>query len=67
MSCPPWNYVDTSNGNCKCCSVGNLVKCTDEGGYCTTYKEGEGVFMGRSPYFKVQNHNISYYPKTYLS
>ena len=61
LNCPPWNYVDPSNGLCKCASWNDIIKCTDEGtllrvGYCTTYTEGEGVSMSSCPYLKMKSH-----------
>lgn len=55
-ACAPWNYADKSTGQCKCIYLKNRIKCNDEGtllrnGYCTTFKEGEGLYLVRCPYF----------------
>ena len=40
------------------------MKCTEQGallkyGYCMTYGEGEGTFVGRCQYFQISGHNTT--------
>ena len=63
-SCAPWNYVDSSSGQCKCIYSLHQIKCTDEGtlmrnGFCTTFKEGEGLFLARCPYISSSYYRVS--------
>ena len=64
ISCAPWNYMVSSSGQCKCIYSLRQIKCTDEGtllrnGYCTTYKECEGLFLSRCPYISSNYYNVS--------
>ena len=59
--CPPWFFFNATSNQCECFSSPNtdrFIKCTEHGallkfGYCMTYKEGEGFFVGLCNYFKA--------------
>ena len=66
--CPPWFFYNATSNQCECFSSSNtdrFVKCTEHGallkfGYCMTYKEGEGFFVGLCNYFKASRfQNLS--------
>ena len=66
--CPPWFFFNATSNQCECFSSPNtdrFIKCTEHGallkfGYCMTYKEGEGFFVGLCNYFKASRfQNVS--------
>ena len=65
--CPPWFTFNSETGNCECQrspGTDDIVKCTEQGallryGFCMTYEEGQGTFVGRCQSFEVQGHNVS--------
>ena len=75
---PPWFAYNSETGNCECQrspGTDDIVRCTEQGallryGFCMTYEEGQGTFVGRCQSFEVQGH-INMCPKnlqgSYLS
>jgi hypothetical protein len=65
--CPPWFFYNTTTDKCECFvspATNHIVKCSEEGallkfGYCTTYHEGEGFFVGLCDYFKLNSYDES--------
>ena len=65
--CPPWFFYNASTNQCECFvspTTNHIVKCTKQGallkfGYCMTYQEGEGFFVGLCDYFKLNSYNRS--------
>ncbi len=65
--CPPWFFYNTTADKCECFvspTTNHIVKCSEEGallkfGYCMTYHEGEGFFVGLCDYFKLNSYNQS--------
>ena len=65
--CPPWFFYNTTTDQCEYyCSptTNHVVKCTEQGallkfGYCMTYQEGEGFFVGLCDYFKFNSYETA--------
>lgn len=65
--CPPWFFYNATTKLCECYSspsTDNIVKCTKNGallkyGYCMTYNEGEGYYVGLCDYFNLDKYNKS--------
>ena len=65
--CPPWFFYNATTDQCECyCSptTTHIVKCTEQGallkfGYCMTYQEGEGFFVGLCDYFKFNGYETA--------
>ena len=65
--CPPWFFYNTTTDQCECYvspTTNHIVKCTEQGallkfGYCMTYQEGGGFFVGLCDYFKLDSYNKS--------
>ena len=66
-TCPPWFFYNFETGNCECqhsTNTDDIVKCTEQGallkyGFCMTYEEGQGTYVGRCQSFEVRGHNVS--------
>ena len=63
--CPPWYNYNPTNGRCMCTVSTNLgVRCSKNGvivtpGYCTTYEEESGLFLGACRYFQPDGLNFT--------
>ena len=65
--CPPWFFYNATSKVCECYSspsTDNIVKCIENGallryGYCMTYEEGEGFYVGLCDYFNLDKYNRS--------
>ena len=65
--CPPWFFYNATTNQCECFvspDTNHIVKCTERGavlkfGYCMTYEDGEGYFVGLCNYFKLNSYNKS--------
>ena len=65
--CSPWFFYNATTKQCECYknpSTDHIVKCTENGallrsGYCLTYEEGEGYYIGLCDYFNLDKYNKS--------
>lgn len=65
--CPLWFFYNATTKLCECYSspsTDNIVKCTKSGallqyGYCMTYDEEEGYYVGLCDYFNLKEYNKS--------
>ncbi len=65
--CHPWSFYNHTNKQCECYSnayTDYIVKCTEHGtllryGYCMTFKEGDGFYVGQCKYFDLTKYHIS--------
>ena len=66
--CPPWFFYNTTTDKCECFAspaTNHIVKCSEEEGallkfgYCMTYQDGEGFFVGLCDYFKLNSYDES--------
>ena len=68
--CPPWFFYNTATKQCECHrspSTDSIVSCAEQGallkyGFCMTFEEGKGTFVGRCQYFEIKGHNTSERP-----
>ena len=67
LQCPPWFFYNATSQQCECYnnpSTDNIVKCSEKGallrfGYCMTYEDGEGFYVGLCDYFNLGKYNRS--------
>lgn len=67
VQCPPWFFYNTSTKTCECYSsprTDHIVKCTKQVallklGYCMTYEEGTGFYVGHCGSVNVSGLNIT--------
>ena len=67
MHCHPWSFYNHISKQCECYSnayTDDIVKCTEHGvllryGFCMTFKEGDGFYVGQCNYFDLSKYNIS--------
>ena len=65
--CPPWYFYNLTNKQCECYNnayTDDIVKCTEHGvllrfGFCMTFKEGDGFYVGLCNYFDLSKYNLS--------
>ena len=67
--CPPWSFYNRTNKRCECYSrlnayTDDIVKCTENGillrvGFCMTFKERDGFYIGLCNYFDLSKYNVS--------
>ena len=65
--CPPWSVYNDTKKQCECYSnayTDDIVKCTEHDillrfGYCMTFEEGDGFYVGPCNYFDLSKYNIS--------
>ena len=71
--CPPWFFYNSTSKQCECFSspdIDAIVKCTNHErevllriGFCMTYEEGDGFYVGPCSYFDLSQykHSANYY------
>ena len=67
--CPPWYFYNHTKKQCECYSKLNaytddIVKCAEDGvllrfGFCMTFKEKDGFYVGSCNYFDLSKYNLS--------
>ena len=66
IQCPPWFLYNATTNQCECYndpSINRVVKCDEGGGllrlgYCTTYEEGAGLFVGRCNFLRPSLYTV---------
>ena len=65
--CPPWHFYNLTNKQCECYSnayTDDIVTCIEHDvllrfGFCMTFEEGDGFYVGPCYYFDLSKYNFS--------
>ena len=66
--CPPWSFYNHTKKQCECYRnpyTDDIVQCTENNGvllrigFCMTFREGDGFYVGQCKYFDFSKYNVS--------